>query len=539
MKISSLLVGALLGGITSLPLMGLMFLGAQVAPLPFVPFDLFEWITRQAMPGPLVAMLIDMMVRFILLSHLGEISSAAKLLEQLIAIGTMIIVSILFGAAIAYSLMRSTWSAGRIGFAGGSLLLVVVLAVEVVRGFPGNPVLGVPWLALLFIGWGMLLARWTEIEIGRERGARAAESYQPGRRALLLKIAGGSVAVALAAWGLGSLSQQQRVESGADQPLPGSILGPPRNPAGPSAQQTAEAGVQRIEPVPGARPEATPNETFYRIDIDLLPPSISQALWKLDVKGLFDRPRSLSLSNLMAYPPVTQPVTLSCISNPIGGGLIGNAYWTGLRLADLLKHLGIRPEARQLFIEAADGFYETVETADLMDPRTLLVYGMDGTTLPMEHGFPLRILIPNRYGMKQPKWITSIEAINGSGSGYWVDREWSKEARPQIVSVIDAVAKDNVVNGRVPIGGIAWAGDRGIQKVEVQVDGGAWEAATLRVPPLGPLTWVQWRYDWPRIAGSHTFRVRATDGTGALQIEQPTDTFPNGATGYDSVTETI
>ena len=141
--------------------------------------------------------------------------------------------------------------------------------------------------------------------------------------------------------------------------------------------------------------------------------------------------------------------------------------------------------------------------------------------------------------MKQPKWMTSIEAIDHNGPGYWVERGWSAEARPQIHSIIDAVARDQIENGRIPMGGIAWAGDRGIQKVEVQVDGGEWAEAVLRTPPLSPLTWVQWRYDWPVITGKHTFQVRATDGMGALQIETPHEPYPDGATGYHSVTMTI
>ena len=164
---------------------------------------------------------------------------------------------------------------------------------------------------------------------------------------------------------------------------------------------------------------------------------------------------------------------------------------------------------------------------------------MDGETLPENHGFPLRIYIPNRYGMKQPKWITRIEATNKAVPGYWVERGWSREARPQIISVIDTVATDRVVDGKVALGGIAWAGDRGIQKVEVQVDDGPWQPATLRLPPVGSLTWVQWRYDWPLATGKHTFRVRATDGTGAPQIEMENDTFPDGATGYHYLTKTI
>jgi hypothetical protein len=201
----------------------------------------------------------------------------------------------------------------------------------------------------------------------------------------------------------------------------------------------------------------------------------------------------------------------------------------------VLKDLGLRPEATELYVEGADGFFESVVMEDIMDPRTLLVYGMDGDTLPVEHGFPLRVYIPNRYGMKQPKWITHIKAISDTVDGYWVQRGWSYEARPQIVSVIDTVGLDQALDGSAPVGGIAWAGDRGIQKVEVQVDDGEWVAAVLRTPPLSPLTWVQWRYDWPIIPGSHRFRVRATDGTGALQTAEVRGVRPDGATGYHEV----
>ncbi len=258
--------------------------------------------------------------------------------------------------------------------------------------------------------------------------------------------------------------------------------------------------------------------------------------WQVRVSGPFDHPRDLTLGDLLAMPAVTQPITQGCISNPIGGDLISSAYYTGVRLRDLLEELGLQPTATQLALHSADDFYESVEMQDMQDPRVLLVYGMNGTTLPVEHGYPLRIYIPNRYGMKQPKWITSMEAIDHSGSGYWVDRGWSVEARPQVISIIDTVAKDSIASGSVPVGGIAWAGDRGIKSVEVQVDGGAWGPANLITPPLGPLTWVQWRYDWPVTPGRHTFRVRATDGKGALQIGQDQNTYPDGATGYHAVT---
>jgi hypothetical protein len=255
----------------------------------------------------------------------------------------------------------------------------------------------------------------------------------------------------------------------------------------------------------------------------------------LEIEGLFDNPRPLSLEDLMAYPAVTQPVTMACISNRVGGDLIGTSSWTGPRLRDVMADMGIQDGARFLQVEAIDSFYETVSIMDLLDPRTLLVYGMNGETLPVEHGFPLRIYIPDRYGMKQPKWITKITAMAEDVEGYWVARGWSKEARPQINSVIDTVNVDGrTAEGLIPIGGIAWAGDRGIQKVELQFDDSEWVEAMLRTPTLSPLTWVQWRYDWAAEGGSHLIKVRATDGTGALQTEAEQGTRPDGATGYHS-----
>jgi DMSO/TMAO reductase YedYZ molybdopterin-dependent catalytic subunit len=202
---------------------------------------------------------------------------------------------------------------------------------------------------------------------------------------------------------------------------------------------------------------------------------------------------------------------------------------------------GLQPAAKELYIEAADGFYESVAMQDLQDPRTLLVFAMNGAPLPIEHGFPLRIYIPNRYGMKQPKWIVRMQAIDREGAGYWVDRGWSEQAYVNPTSVIDSVAVDSAdpTSATVPVGGIAYAGDRGISRVEVQVDEGPWMEAALRTPPLGALTWVQWRLDWPQQTGRHSFRVRAYDGSGGLQVLRPRGVRPDGATGIHEVTITV
>ncbi len=234
-------------------------------------------------------------------------------------------------------------------------------------------------------------------------------------------------------------------------------------------------------------------------------------------------------------------MTLECISNEVGGDLTGTSLWTGVRLKDILAEVGLRAGAQEVYMRAADGFYESVPISEAMDDRTLLVYQMNGQPLAVEHGYPLRIYIPNHFGMKQPKWLASLEVIDHQATGYWVDRGWDNLAIPPTTSVIDVVEADayDPQTGLVPVGGIAYAGAQGISQVEVQVDNGPWAAAELRTPPLSPLTWVQWRYFWKAQIGQHIFRVRATNGAGHPQTELPAPPGPYGATGIDSKTSYI
>lgn len=561
MRRTSLVFGALVGGLTSLPLMAIWFLGERLAKLPFVPFDIFDWLTR-TLPGDVITLGIDAIVRIINTFGLGPTSTAAKTIEQLQSIGIFLAGGVLLGVAVALALRQITRPGRQVGTLLGLLASIPILVIEFGLGGGISGLAGI-WLVLTMIVWGAVLGSL----LAREAARPVAAEVDSGRRAALARIAGASAAIAIGGWGLGRLLEASGESTGAGQPLASlaeavpeptatsptatspATIAATRTPtaqaptatssptATPVPEPTATATMRdRVEPAPGTRPELTPTKDFYRIDINTRPVVIDGQSWVLEVEGLFENPRPLTLDDLLAYPPVTQAITLSCISNRVGGDLIGTSNWTGARLRDVLKDLGLRPEAKELLVEGADGFFESVVMEDLMDPRTLLVYGMNGETLPEKHGFPLRIYIPNRYGMKQPKWITRIEAVDDSEEGFWVQRGWSYEARPQIVSVIDAVAVDQAADGLVPVGGIAWAGDRGIQKVEVQVDDGEWVEATLRVPPLSSLTWVQWRYDWPMVSGRHQFRVRATDGTGTLQTAEVNGVRPNGATGYHTMT---
>ncbi len=523
MKFPSLKIGLFLGGLTSLPIMALLYLAEQIASLPFVPFDLFDWLAR-VLPGDIIVFGINGIVDLISLLGLGSTSESAKTIEQLMALGLFIIIGVVLGGTIAWLIGRDNFNRNRGMIAGVVLFVTITLIISQVRTIW---ILDVVWLALIFVGWGGML----HFMLRRGETAELDQVDRAARRQLLLKLVGSSAGLAIGAFGIGKLLDRDSgtEQSGINQP--GNVLAD----ADPVDPETAATLRDRISAVPGTRDELTTNEEFYRIDINTRPPIIKEENWALEIEGLFDNPKPLSLEDLMAYPSVTQPVTMACISNRVGGDLIGTSNWTGPRLRDVMADLGIQDGARFLQVEAIDSFYETVSMMDILDPRTILVYGMNGETLPVEHGFPLRIYIPNRYGMKQPKWITKITAMAEDVQGYWVARGWSKEARPQINSVIDTVNVDEpTADGLIPIGGIAWAGDRGIQKVELQIDDGEWVEAMLRTPTLSPLTWVQWRYDWAAQGGSHLIKVRATDGTGTLQTEIEQGTRPDGATGYHS-----
>ncbi|MHB1134169.1 MAG: molybdopterin-dependent oxidoreductase [Chloroflexota bacterium] len=511
--------GAVVGVLTSLPLLAFYYLGAQAAMLTFVPFDLFDWLSR-LLPGSLIARSIDVMVAIILALGLGPTDEVAKAVEQALALAMVVGTGAVLGIVVAWAVL-SGWQRGwRLGAAAGLVLALALLGVQSARGHVDTTAGWIFWLALPPIIWGAALGHLVELAL-----APAAEGAPVGasRRDLLLKMAAGTAGVALVFAGLSTLfrlrQEQERPPEDTRPPVPVTTL------------PTPQTG--RLAPAPGTRPEVTPLDTFYRVDINLVPIVVDEASWRLEVAGLFARPGQLTLEELRALPAVTMPYTLSCISNPVAGDLIGNTYWTGVRLRDFLQERGLQPEARELYVESADRFYESITMADMLDQRTLLVYGMGGQLLPTEHGFPLRVLIPDRYGMKQPKWIVRLEAkADELRSGYWPEREWSLEARPQIVSVVDSVVVHPSNSGRALAGGIAWSGAHGISKVEVQVDDGAWAEAQLITPPLGELVWTQWRYEFPLASGQHGYRARATDGRGNLQSETPADSYPNGATGY-------
>ncbi|MDV9193475.1 molybdopterin-dependent oxidoreductase, partial [Streptomyces sp. SR27] len=315
-------------------------------------------------------------------------------------------------------------------------------------------------------------------------------------------------------------------------------------PASPAPPVPAGAGLR----VPGISPFLTPNRDFYRVDTALVVPRVDADRWRLRVHGSgVSRELTVTLRELTARPAVERDITLACVSNEVGGPLVGNARWLGVPLAGLLREAGVRPPseggpADQLVARSVDGMTIGTPVEAVMDGRdALLAFGMNGEPLPFTHGFPVRMVVPGLYGyVSACKWIESIELTTFDAyDAYWVPRGWSAQAPVKTQSRIDTPrAFARAAAGTVMVAGVAWAQHRGISKVEVRVDDGPWQVARLAAEDSSD-TWRQWVYPWAATHGRHTLTVRATDGTGTTQPEERTGTMPNGAQGWHSVEVTV
>lgn len=286
----------------------------------------------------------------------------------------------------------------------------------------------------------------------------------------------------------------------------------------------------------GLPPEVTANDDFYSVSKNFVDPIVSEQGWKVQIGGLVERPYSLSLAEIKGLPSVTEYRTLNCISNEIGGDLISNASWKGVRLKDLLETAGVKPGAVDLVLRARDGYTDSFPIAKALTPEVLAVYEMNGEQLPDKHGFPLRLLVPDIYGMKNVKWITNIDVVGSDYQGFWQQQGWSDVATVQTMSRIDFPrSRDLIPTGRTSLGGVAFAGGRGVARVEVSADAGkTWSQAKLR-RPLGFATWVLWTAELHLGEGDHSLKVRATDGIGKTQTSDLAPTLPDGATGWHTV----
>jgi DMSO/TMAO reductase YedYZ molybdopterin-dependent catalytic subunit len=369
------------------------------------------------------------------------------------------------------------------------------------------------------------LARVTRLE-DRDQAGRA-----PGRRRFLALGAGAAVLAAASGWSGELLLRRFNVTA-----LRAAVRLP--RPAVAAAPVPAGASLN----VSGITPFFTSDNSFYRVDTDLVVPQVSPQDWTLQITGMVDHPIELTFDDLLRLPLIEHDLTLVCVSNAVGGPYAGNARWLGASLPALLRKAGIRRGADQVLSTGTDGMTISTAVDTILDGRqALIAVGMNGQPLPTEHGFPARMLVPGLYGyVSATKWVTKLEVTTfARQQAYWTQRGYARQAPIRTESRIDIPRPlAQLPAGRVAVGGVAWAPHRGISRVQVNVDNGPWRTAKLAAPD-GTDTWRQWVWAWDAAPGLHTLQVRATDGTGAVQSKSEAGVFPSGATGWDSVVVTV
>jgi DMSO/TMAO reductase YedYZ molybdopterin-dependent catalytic subunit len=421
--------------------------------------------------------------------------------------------------------------AGIVGIAAFAALGVaaalsrpVARAVDALPAISGAVAAGV---TLPLLRRSLLPASMSATGPSREVGRLVARP--PGgidRRRFFLSAAGGVAAAAVAGGVGGLLARRFR----ADDSRAGVRIPEPSSPA------ATEPGVDLS--IPGVGPFFTPNDRFYRVDTALLVPSLMAEDWRLRIHGMVDREITLDYEQLLARPMIERDITLTCVSNPVGGHYAGNARWVGTPLRDLLEEAGVQQGADQIVTRSVDGFTIGTPTAVAMDGRdSLLAVAMNGEPLPLAHGFPVRMIVPGLYGyVSATKWLTEMELTTFEAfDPYWIERGWAERGPIKTMSRIDTPASlARVRPGEVPIAGVAWAQHVGVDRVEVQIDEGSWVSAELAGEDSID-TWRQWVYRWVATPGEHRVRVRATDGNGATQTQARAEPFPDGATGWHTI----
>ncbi|QHF25137.1 molybdopterin-dependent oxidoreductase [Rathayibacter sp. VKM Ac-2804] len=298
-----------------------------------------------------------------------------------------------------------------------------------------------------------------------------------------------------------------------------------------------------LDDIEGISRYVTSNDDFYRIDTALSVPSVDPADWSLTITGMVEEEITLTWDELLALPLEEHLVTLSCVSNEVGGDLIGTALWLGYPIRELLARARPTAGADMVLSRSIDGFTASSPLEVLTDEgrASLLAVGMNGRPLPVEHGFPVRMVVPGLYGyVSATKWVTELKVTTFEDDvAYWSTRGWTERGPIKVESRIDVPRQGQAVpSGTVAVAGVAWAPHTGISKVEVQIDGGAWQEARLAEAVTAD-TWIQWVYEWDAIAGDHVVLVRATDSEGLVQTQDEAPPAPDGATGWHMRTVTV
>ncbi len=446
--------------------------------------------------------------------------------DKAVLLGSVGLVTIIF-AAVAGLLSRRRPKVGL-----GLIVLLVVLAAAAALTRPTASVLdALPAVATGIVGVGVLLGlRWVLLGRPVKPGSSAPSLLedareQGGSRRQFLAGAAGVTAGAVVVAGAG-----QRLAAGAADPSQVKL---------PTAASTAPPLPTGIEgQVPGVSPFRTSNADFYRVDTNLAIPQVAKNSWRLEIDGDVTSPFSLTFDELAALPLIERDITMTCVSNEVGGGYIGSARWLGVRVTDLLDRAGVGGSADQLFSTAVDGYTISTPLAVIRDGRDAMVaIGMNGEALPAAHGFPARLITPGIYGfVGATKWLTKLTLTTyAAQQAYWTKRDWATDAPIKISARIDTPAPLTTIQpGRTALGGVAWAQHRGVGKVEVRIDGGAWQPVMLG-PDAGVDYWRQWYLPWDATSGQHTVAVRAFDREGNAQIEKRATPFPSGSSGIQEV----
>lgn len=564
-------LGALAGATGGLAMVLASLALQPLAGLPTLPALLQDRLVKLT-PGPLFGLLIDR------LQYAGRpLLFSGLLLAELVALTIV--------GALAATLDRR-FSRAKSPHRGHSAWRIAVLAIVLwlTIGLLVLPLAGLGPFALAsrfassVLLWGFALeallystAMWLIFDALTEPAGwstQAPAAGDPLRRGVTASVA----LVALATLGTTALLRYrgERVSSTTASLLPAGVTAPDTSTAvatAPTAGETTTAGAaatvtpssRQTAAVTSARtvrqesavakagaattnipatPLLTPTGAFYVVSKNLEDPQVKAASWHLTVKGLVSNPLTLSYQALTALPSIEQYRTLACISNDVGGSLMSNALWRGVPLTQLLDQAGADPSAAFILFTSVDGYTESLPMAAARQPSTLVAYQMNGVPLPPEHGFPARIILAGRYGMKNPKWLNAVTASKVDRPGFWEQQGWDEQAVVRTTSRIDGPKDGATLSGSsIAISGVAYAGDRGIRSVEVQViPGTPWTAAILQ-PVDAVSTWAAWRYTWaaPK-PGSYHISVRAADGTGTLQEAKAQNSFPLGATGLHTIT---
>ena len=533
LRLKRFFVGGLFGGILATLI---LYVVTEFLGFPFPPLAIFQ-VLIAPVPGSIQSFMVDTFREYAKYSAFVASSVIYAIMYGLIGVG----LAFVFKGDLHANVKEAT----LVGV-GVPTVIGLGLQAELASAFPAiSSLYGWILAGILFVAVNLIYVKtvinYTITPPAVPVKQTPAAVIQSARRGILKKAVVAAAALVLAGVaakiGLSVLSKQPVVTSGTAVPV---------NPSGTTVPTVTTSGPLSVFSDPRisdlVSSEVTDNRVFYRVDINPIPPQLDFDTWTLNLHGKVNNAQTFDKNSLLQLATVDEYGTLECVSNSIypPAGLISNAKWTGVPLAALLKQAGLLADSKYVVFRCADGYTVGVPIERALESGGLLAYKMNDVTLPDEHGFPLRAIVPGIYGMMNAKWITEIEVTDQVYLGYWQQRGWSNDARIKTTSIIYYPTGSVQANTSTPIAGVAFAGDRGISKVEVSVDGGnTWNEAALK-PPRSPYSWVLWAYEWtPTAAGTASIIVRATDGQGQLQDPTVVQPFPDGASGYSTTQITV